>query len=172
MPPGRDFHPLTVDVACPSASATVEVPPRSSMISSAVSAMSRNIVRTARTCQGFAESEATFRIAHAELSFMDSDHDVGRRLIAVREHFQLTQTEFAKRLHLAKNTLNGYERGNRTLTMETARRIRARFGVSTDWLLFGDVGQPSHDLAVKLGPSPAVGDATVSKEKPPRRRVS
>lgn len=92
---------------------------------------------------------------------MDTNPDVARRLIAVREHFQMSQVAFAGQLHIAKNTLNGFENGKRPLTMETAKRVRQRFGVSVDWLLFGDVGQPSHDLVIKLGPAPSVHkDAT------------
>lgn len=86
----------------------------------------------------------------------------------MREHFERSQTEFARDLHLAKNTLNGYESGDRPLTLETAKRIRDRFGVSSDWLLYGDVGQPSHDLVVKLGPKPLIQE-DVKKPKPTKR---
>lgn len=95
---------------------------------------------------------------------MDTDQDVARRLIAVREHFQLSQALFADRLHIAKNTLNGFEKAKRSLTLETAKRIRQRFGVSVDWLLFGDVGQPSQGLVVELGPAP-----TLKKDEQPSR---
>jgi transcriptional regulator with XRE-family HTH domain len=131
--------------------------------------MERNIVRTVRTCQGFAESETTFRGYRGEISTMGSDEEIGRRLIAVREHFTRNQTEFADDLRIAKNTLNGYEKGSRRLTLETASRIRDRYGISTDWLLFGDVGQPSHDLAVKLGPKPKI-EADTKKPKPTKKR--
>lgn len=102
---------------------------------------------------------------------MDTDHDVARRLIAVREHFKLTQVAFAEKLHIAKNTLNGFEKANRQLTLETAKRIRQRFGVSVDWLLFGDIGQPSHGLVVELGPVPNVKqDEAAKPAKPVKRR--
>ena len=96
---------------------------------------------------------------------MDTDQKTGRRLIAVREHHKLNQVAFAGKLNISKSTLNGYEKGTRPLTSETARRIRERFGVSVDWLLFGDVGQPSHDLAVELGPAPPI-KADTKKPKP------
>ena len=102
---------------------------------------------------------------------MGNDQDIARRLIAVREHFGLTQVAFAKKIHIAKNTLNGYESAARRLTLETAMRIRERFGISTDWLLYGDVGQPSHDLAVNLGPMPATKQEieTAAKQKKGRK---
>ncbi len=97
---------------------------------------------------------------------MDGDQDVARRLIAVRERQKMSQVEFAEKLHIAKNTLNGFERGKRSLTLETAKRIRKRFGISVDWLLFGDIGQPSHAIAVELGPVP---DVTLD-EKPVKKK--
>ena len=99
---------------------------------------------------------------------MGSDEKTGRRLIAVREHHKLSQVDFAGKLHISKSTLNGYESGKRPLTAETVRRIRDRFGISSDWLLYGDVGQPSHDLAVELGPTPPIR-ADAKKAKPTKK---
>lgn len=96
---------------------------------------------------------------------MDSDENIARRLIAAREKLGKTQVDFAGKLNIAKNTLNGYEKAERRLTIETAIRIRDRFGISVDWLLFGDVGQPSHEMALELGPKPQI-KADAKKAKP------
>lgn len=103
---------------------------------------------------------------------MDSDVDVGRRLIAFRETRGMNQVQFADELSIAKNTLNGYETGERPLPAEKAKRIRERFGVSLDWLLYGDIGQPGYEIAVKLGPKPSIkADAkTAAAPKMPARR--
>lgn len=136
--------------------------------------MSRNIVRGLRTCQGFAKSEATVRGLHGQISPMDSDENIGRRLIAMRERLGKSQVEIAEKLNIGKNTLNGYENAKRRLTMETATRIRDRFGISVDWLLFGDIGQPSHDVALELGPKPPIkaDDKKKTPAKPPRRSAT
>lgn len=157
-----DLHPLTVLPDCVSAPATSPVPPHASIISSQVGSMTEHIVRKLRTCQPLAICETTIRGRNVPIMDMDTDRDVARRLIAVREHFKCSQVDFANSLHIAKNTLNGFEMAKRPLTIETAKRIRKRFGVSVDWLLFGDVGQPSHDLVLELGPAP-----TVQKENAP-----
>lgn len=174
MPPGRDFHPLTVDGASSSAAATAIVSPAATMSDSQVHGdlrlMETSIVRTARTCQVTAICEATIRLPHGEISTMDSDNDVARRLIAIRDHFGLSQVAFAKNLNIAKNTLNGYETGSRSLTLETAKRIHRRYGISLDWLLFGDIGQPSHELVVKFGPAPRISTDKTEKISPPARR--
>jgi transcriptional regulator with XRE-family HTH domain len=85
---------------------------------------------------------------------LDSDQAVGRRIIALRERTNLQQQALAKSIHVAKSTLNGYETGARPLTMESARRIRRRFGVTLDWLLFGDMQVAARDLMLELGPEP------------------
>lgn len=87
---------------------------------------------------------------------MDSDEDIGRRLIAFRESLPMSQVKFAHELKVAKNTLNGYETGARPLPSEKAKRIRERFGLSLDWLFSGDIGQPGYEIAVKLGPNPQI----------------
>jgi transcriptional regulator with XRE-family HTH domain len=74
---------------------------------------------------------------------MDTDLEVASRLAALREKLGLDQTEFAKSLNIEKSTYNAYERGKRPLTIETAKKIRRRYGISVDWLLFGDLGQPN-----------------------------
>jgi transcriptional regulator with XRE-family HTH domain len=101
---------------------------------------------------------------------MDSDEHVGRRLIAVREHLKFNQVGFAVELNLAKSTLNGYETGSRQLSLETAKRIRDRYGVSLDWLLYGDVGQPGYELAVKLGPNPKISEDAKKAPAPQKKK--
>jgi DNA-binding XRE family transcriptional regulator len=173
----RFFQPLTVPGVSPNASATSpsdpDVSPQRVLMTDSQLSMAAVIVRDLRTRQGFAIRDTTFRDPRVEILPMDTDDDIARRLIAVREHFSLSQVDFAGKLHIAKNTLNGFEKAKRPLTIETAKRIRDRFGISTDWLLYGDVGQPSHDLAVSLGPVPDVKkDVEKTKQGKKRRRVS
>lgn len=87
---------------------------------------------------------------------MDSDDlDVARRLVAVREKLGFpSQVAFAEKLDLTKSSYNPFETGERPLPMQVAKRIRQRFGVSVDYLLFGDIGQPKEALAQELGPRP------------------
>ena len=103
---------------------------------------------------------------------MDSDENIARRLIAVQNHVKLNQSEMAGELNIAKNTLNGFEKGKRSLTLETAKRIRQRFGISVDWLLFGDIGQPSQGLAIELGPTPDIAEKPAKPVKRGRRKVA
>jgi transcriptional regulator with XRE-family HTH domain len=163
MPPRRDFQPLTVESASSSRKATSPVPPKSSMISSGVDAMPSSIVRTVRTCQGYATGETTFSQKHGAIApVMDSNTVIAGRLKAIRKELGMregmpggySQTQFADKLGLTKSTYNPFETGNRTLTFETACLIRRRFGVPIDWLFFGEMPKIDNEVLFKLGPEP------------------
>lgn len=96
---------------------------------------------------------------------MDTDLEVSNRLAALREKLGLDQASFAKSLGIEKNTYNAYERGKRPLTIETAKKIRRRYGISVDWLLFGDIGQPNHQFLMTIEPAPEA-----QKREPGRRK--
>lgn len=96
---------------------------------------------------------------------MDSDFEVANRLAALREKLGLDQVDFAKALGIEKNTYNAYERGKRPLSIETAKKIRRRYGVSIDWLLFGDIGQPNHQFLLTIEPQPDTPKRQVLKKR-------
>ncbi len=104
---------------------------------------------------------------------MDHDFEVANRLIALREALAPDQASFAKSLGIEKNTYNAYERGKRPLTMETAKKIRKKYGISVDWLLFGDLGQPNYQFLLtveaKIQP-PAAEPAPVRKKRAASRK--
>lgn len=158
---------LTVESDCAKALATAPVPPRATMIASEFS-MEANIVRKLRTCQGFATCETTIRSKCDAIGDMDTDdQDVAKRLIAVRKKLGFTsQVAFAEKLDLTKSTYNPFETGERPLSMQVAKRIRVRFGISVDYLLFGDIGQPKEAVALELGPKPSAEPPAAE----PRRR--
>jgi DNA-binding XRE family transcriptional regulator len=120
------------------------------------SIMPNTIVRTLRTRQGFANCETTFFPGCGPIDPMepDSDEAIGRRIKALRERAGLQQQQLAQQLHITKSTLNAYENGKRTLTTESAKRLRRRFGVTVDWLFFGDMQVTGRDLMLELGPEP------------------
>lgn len=155
---------LTVESDCPSASATAPVPPQATMIDFQ-SVMDGNIVRNSRTCQAVATCEATNSPIYTTIRRMDTDLEISNRLAALREKLGLDQVAFAKSLGIEKNTYNAYERGKRPLTIETAKKIRRRYGISVDWLLFGDVGQPNHEFLLGIQQTPEV-----PRSEPVRKR--
>lgn len=104
---------------------------------------------------------------------MDSDAEIGRRIIALRKHHKQQQNEFADSISVANNTLSEYESGKKHLPLNKAKRICKRWGASLDWLIYGAVGQPGYELAAKLGPHPEIDEETITKpvaKHPERRR--
>lgn len=107
---------------------------------------------------------------------MDSDDDIARRLVAVRQIIAggLNQQDFARSIKLEKNVYNPFEKGKRPLTLDAARRIRRRWGVSVDWLLFGDFGLDQREALQRIGPAPIirVPDQMPAKRPPRKRRAA
>lgn len=66
---------------------------------------------------------------------------IAGRLVRTREALGLAQQEFCREIGVAKNVYNPFETGKRRITVDVARRIKLRFGVSLDWIYDGDPAQ-------------------------------
>ena len=62
---------------------------------------------------------------------------VGKRIRQIRESNKLTQEQMAEVLGVNPNAVRAYERGEYGISKEVMARIRQRFHVSIDYLLFG-----------------------------------
>jgi transcriptional regulator with XRE-family HTH domain len=164
---------LTVGGSKESAEATELVPPSASMMDDGVFMPDIN-VRVARTCQEFAKGETTFPWECGAIgAVIDDPKIVGARLKALRlELGYKSQTAFAEKLGIEKNTYNPYEKGTRALTFETALKIRRNFGVSVDWLFFGDLGMTSQSLMLKLGRFPGAAPDVAASVARRRRKAA
>lgn len=131
---------LTVLGGKPSAADTAPVPPRASIAEPAVSDIAATIVRNLRTSQEFATRETTSTTDYGSLGPMiDPPEVIGPRLKALRLALNIrTQTEFAKKIGVEKNTYNPWENGKRPLTFEGACLIRRRFKIPVDYMFWGD----------------------------------
>lgn len=106
----------------------------------ATETMTREFVRTVRTCQGVAERETTFPVSNGQIPGMiDPPEIIGARLKAIRLAVDCkTQQEFASEIGVEKNTYNPWETGKRALTFEGALLIRKRYKIPLDFLFFGE----------------------------------
>lgn len=59
------------------------------------------------------------------------------RVKAIREHFHLTQKQFAEKLGISRNTISKYEYEGRNPEGPIVELVCREFGVSRDWLLEG-----------------------------------
>jgi transcriptional regulator with XRE-family HTH domain len=71
---------------------------------------------------------------------IDSDERIGERLAALRDMLGLKQAQIAEIIGISQPQWNQYERGKRKLTIEVAASIAKTYGVTLDWLYFGDAG--------------------------------
>lgn len=131
---------LTVLAGTPRSAATAPVPPRASIVEPAVSDIAATIVRTLRTSQEFAGRETTLVGDYGVLGPMiDPPEIIGPRLKSLRLALNIpTQTAFAKKIGVEKNTYNPWEKGTRELTFEGACLIRKKFKIPVDYLFWGD----------------------------------
>lgn len=82
----------------------------------------------------------------------DPPEIISGRLKALRGELGFkTQNAFALRLGIDKSTYNLYETGKRPLTFETACLIRREFGISIDWLFFGDLQLSALQTMSRIG---------------------
>lgn len=72
------------------------------------------------------------------------DMEAGRRLAAARRALGLTQETLASALAVSRGTIGNYERGSRGLDLELMGRLKSKYRITSDYLLFGDLyGLPS-----------------------------
>ena len=67
----------------------------------------------------------------------------------------MTQADFANRAGINVNTLRNYERGDSLPNLEVAASICKHFGISTDWLLFGEGPMRRGESAAEAPQAPA-----------------
>lgn len=139
MPLARQV--LTVLAGTPRASETAPVPPRASIAELGVSDIAANIVRGLRTCQVFAESEATsshYAISMVGMKVPFPDQAVRLELLR-RACGKETQQDWYSTLRFAKSSWSEWETGKKRLTLGAARKIKKAYSIPLDYSLDGDL---------------------------------
>lgn len=70
------------------------------------------------------------------------------RIKKIREHRNLTQEEFGKKIGCARNTIANYENGNRNPSNSIIKSICREYGVNENWLRTGE-GEMPHRYLIK-----------------------
>lgn len=66
------------------------------------------------------------------------DYKIGRRIADLRKDVGMTQVAFSKFLGIARNTVAQWEGGTRQPRLREVAYMAKYFGVSMDWLVFGE----------------------------------
>ena len=75
------------------------------------------------------------------MQFNQADIDIGERLRGIREGMQMTREELSEKIDITDSYLGQIERGERSLSVKTLKKVVKYTGVSADYLLFGNNSQ-------------------------------
>ena len=71
------------------------------------------------------------------MQFNKDDIEIGERLRGIREGMHMTREKFSEKIDITDSFLGQIERGERSLSVRTLRKVVRYTGVSSDYLLFG-----------------------------------
>ena len=71
------------------------------------------------------------------MQFNKEDIDIGERLRSIREDMHMTREEFSEKIDITDSFLGQIERGERSLSAKTLKKVVKYTGISADYLLFG-----------------------------------
>lgn len=71
------------------------------------------------------------------MQFNEEDIDIGERLRSIRENMHMTREKFSEKLDITDSFLGQIERGERSLSSKTLKKVVRYTGVSADFILFG-----------------------------------
>lgn len=145
----RSRQLLTSGAFTPNASATTEVPPRSSMSESAV-IMNPSIFTF---CEGVnSHISAMARANSAAHAFLMAKPyaQIGKRLAALRDALGISQAELCRQIRCEPNRWNQYESGERRITIPISMRVADAYGASMDWVYRGETRTLTQDLFAKI----------------------
>lgn len=91
---------------------------------------------------------------------------VGLRIRRLRSARKMTQTAMAKHLEVKANTICQLESGYCRPGMDVETRLKALFGVSVDWIRYGDAGGLSSATlaAINSVPEPKLKDGNLKAD--------
>ena len=72
------------------------------------------------------------------MQFNSEDIEIGERLRGIRESMHMTREKFSEKIDITDSFLGQIERGERSLSVKTLKKVVKYTGVSADYLLFGN----------------------------------
>lgn len=80
----------------------------------------------------------------------DSREAVAARLARVREIIGYDKQTFAERAGMSPQAYGAFENGSRDLSLEAAKKLRKAYGLSLEFLYFGNKDDLPHKIATQL----------------------
>ncbi|CUH68656.1 transcriptional repressor DicA [Thalassovita gelatinovora] len=82
--------------------------------------------------------------------------EIGHRLRAARKALGYNQTDFAKRAGFTKGQVSNWEGGAHRPSLDACIAMRETYGLSIDFIIFGNMDALPHKIAKLLESSPSV----------------
>ena len=80
----------------------------------------------------------------------DKPESVAARLQRVREVMDLSKRDFAERAGMSEQSYGPFENAKRPLSLEAAKKLRKAYGLSLEFLYFGNTDALPHKIAKAL----------------------
>lgn len=80
----------------------------------------------------------------------DSAESIGLRLQRVREVLGMDKKTFAERAGIGQQTYGPFENASRSISLESAKKLRATYGISLEYIYFGKIDDLPHKIATQL----------------------
>lgn len=129
---------LTTGGLSASSLATKDVPPKDSIIESAVISGAK-IFTFCEYVKLHAKAIARPPFVAHPLPMGKRYVDIGNRLAALREALGISQAELCRQIKCATTRWNQYETGERKITLAVANKLADGYGVTLDWIYRNDV---------------------------------
>lgn len=94
------------------------------------------------------------------MHFNSEDIEIGERLRGIRENMHMTREKFSEKIDITDSFLGQIERGERSLSVKTLKKVVKYTGVSADYLLFGN--QSNNETIKKINNILTVNSETTS----------
>ena len=94
------------------------------------------------------------------MHFNSEDIEIGERLRGIRENMHMTREQFSETIDITDSFLGQIERGERSLSVKTLKKVVKYTGVSADYLLFGN--QSNNETIKKINNILTVNSETTS----------
>ncbi|MFT4962512.1 MAG: transcriptional regulator with XRE-family HTH domain [Paracoccaceae bacterium] len=82
--------------------------------------------------------------------------EIGSRIHAARLALELSQTDFAKRAKFSKSQVSNWEGGAHRPSLDACITMRETYGLSIDFIIFGNLDALPHKIAKALESNPSV----------------
>ena len=94
------------------------------------------------------------------MQFNKEDIEIGERLRGIRESMHMTREQFSEKIDITDSFLGQIERGERSLSVKTLKKVVKYTGVSADYLLFGNYS--NNETIQKINNILAINSETTS----------